>query len=218
MLEVEGILLGYVSIFVKLNPVSVKNAITLAASLSAATIAFTASPAFAIRLLSFCGFFGGDPTATIDGTIELFDNGTASQSLFFSATTKLAGGGSPVTYDASNFLGGGPPAVVNSPGPDAECPGCVSSYSAYKYTFDKGGNILDLYFPVSIFPLTDAGIPGQPIDIVNQETRLGSAPRKDPDKLRQLPVPGPLPIFGAATAFGMSRRLRKRVREHQAQA
>jgi hypothetical protein len=26
------------------------------------------------------------------------------------------------------------------------------------------------------------------------------------------PVPGPLPLFGAAAAFGMSRRLRQRIR------
>ena len=41
----------------------------------------------------------------------------------------------------------------------------------------------------------------------------------DPDSLRVFaiqetapPVPGPLPLFGAAAAFGMSRRLRQRIR------
>ena len=31
----------------------------------------------------------------------------------------------------------------------------------------------------------------------------------------EVPVPGPLPVFGAATAFGFSRRLRKRIRSNR---
>ncbi|KEF42717.1 MAG: hypothetical protein ER33_04035 [Cyanobium sp. CACIAM 14] len=34
----------------------------------------------------------------------------------------------------------------------------------------------------------------------------------NPTRLRQVPVPGPLPVLGAATAFGWSRRLRRRLK------
>ncbi len=41
---------------------------------------------------------------------------------------------------------------------------------------------------------------------------LGSGPNQEQVVLRVSPVPGPLPVLGAAAAFGYSRRLRKKIR------
>jgi hypothetical protein len=122
-------------------------------------------------------------------------------------------------YNVADYYVGAPaivpPATVSIPAFQGN-----PAYTAYQYRFgyNSPGSTTDyllINLDSSNFPISDPNI-GYPAGRVTMEECRNGVCRKDPDKAN--PVPGPLPIFGAATAFGMSRRLRKRVREHQAQA
>ena len=177
-----------------------KNLLTVAVAGVAAATAFAATPASA-AFFSWCGIFpdGGK----IDGTIQLDDVTGDFISLLENVTTETAALINPITYTTANFTGRSSQFDDEQPDPYK---------NVYRYTFTQGLNTLQVNIPSSWFPNKFPAIGDPPIGIVNTEIRNGT-PRKDPDQLRQVSrAPGPLPIFGAAAAFGLSRNIRKRIK------
>jgi hypothetical protein len=183
-----------------------KNALTVAVAGVAAATAFTATPASA-ALFSWCGMFidGGK----IQGTIQVDDVTGGFIALLENMTTVTNANLSPISYTTANFVNKiFLPAETNPPTPLP-----INGFSTYRYIFTQGLNTLEVSIPYAWFPNNFPAIGDPPVDIVNLECRTGSIGcRKDPDKLRQVSVPGPLPIFGAAAAFGFSRNFRKRIK------
>lgn len=194
-----------------------KNLITVLAAGAATAATFVATPASAF-LVRFCGVFY-DPTGTapvvgssIDGTIDVSSDGQSV--LDFFAKTVLPGGPFPEEreYSLVDYIGGPPATVAIDPFQGNP------AYTAFQYRFGYSSpgnplNYLLINLDSSNFPLDP--LVGYPFGLVTMEEYRDGIRRKDPDKAN---VPGPLPIFGAAAAFGMSRRLRKRISEHQPQA
>jgi hypothetical protein len=92
--------------------------------------------------------------------------------------------------------------------------GTGSAAGAQPGTFWLSNNYTDNEFinrtlTFSTLSLTQIGLLRGTPDIAYT---LGSGPNQEQVILRVSPVPGPLPILGAATAFGYSRRLRKKIR------
>ena len=187
-----------------------KNLLTVAVAGVAAATAFAATPASA-AFFSWCGFFSpGTPSnpinGKIDGTIEVDDVTGAFIKLLENETSETAAFINPITYTTAEFTG------RSAVDPDSDNP-----FKVYRYTFVQGLNELQVNIPFSWFPNNFPAIGDPPIDIVNNEIRINNINipinRKDVDKLRQVSrAPGPLPIFGAAAAFGLSRNIRKRIK------
>ena len=181
-----------------------KNLLTVAVAGVAAATAFAATPASA-AFFSWCGFFSpGTPSnpinGKIDGIIEVDDVTGAFIALLENETSETAAFINPITYTTANFTG------RSAVDPDLDNP-----FKVYRYIFNQGPNQLQVNIPFAWFP-NNFPEKGFPIDIVNREIRNGT-PRKDPDQLRRVArAPGPLPIFGAAAAFGLSRNIRKRIK------
>jgi hypothetical protein len=182
-----------------------KNLLTVAVAGVAAATAFAATPASA-AFFSWCGiFYPGTEinpiNGKIDGIIEVDDATGAFIKLLGNETSETAAFINPITYTTAEFTG------LSEVDPDSDNP----LFKVYRYTFVQGLNELQVNIPFSWFPNNFPAIGDPPILIGNREIRNGT-PRKDPDKLRQVGVPGPLPIFGAAAAFGLSRNIRKRIK------
>ena len=178
-----------------------KNLLTVAVAGVAAATAFAATPASA-AFFSWCGFFpdGGK----IDGTIQLDDATGAFIALLENVTTETAAFINPITYTTAEFTGS------SSLFDDEQ----LDPYkNVFRYIFKQGPNELQVNIPSSWFsPNNLPAIGDPPIGIINTEIR-NNITRKDPDSLRRVArAPGPLPIFGAAAAFGLSRNIRKRIK------
>jgi hypothetical protein len=88
------------------------------------------------------------------------------------------------------------------------CYGCIAPFFGWSNTVPGGGSIvwLEAY--------------GHPAVFANPALSSGSYPNSFNEwayasvvNLPSVPVPGPLPLFGAAAAFGFSRKLRKRIKK-----
>jgi hypothetical protein len=189
-----------------------KNLLTLAVAGAAAATAFAATPASA-AFFRWCGFF--DPgteinpsNGKIDGTIEVDDVTGVFIKLLENETSETAAFINPITYTTANYIAPPKRAPVLVVAADDDNP-----FEVFRYIFIQGPNELQVNIPSSWFPNNFPAIGDPPILIGNREIRNGT-PRIDPDKVFQVPppVPGPLPIFGAAAAFGLSRNIRKRIK------
>jgi hypothetical protein len=137
----------------------------------------------------------------MDGTIEVDDVTGAFKALLENETSETAAFINPITYTTGNFTDR---FVVD---PDLDNP-----IKVYRYIFNQGPNQLQVNIPFAWFPNNFPAIGDPSVGINNREIRNG-APRLDIDRLRRVArAPGPLPIFGAAAAFGLSRNIRKRIK------
>ena len=188
-----------------------KNLLTVAVAGVAAATAFAATPASA-ALFRWCGFFepgteSNPINGKIDGTIQVDDATGAFIALLENVTSETAAFINPITYTTANYIAPLlPPVLVVAA--DQDNP----SFEVFRYRFMQGPNELQVNIPSSWFPNNFPAIGDPSILIGNREIRNGT-PRKDPDQLRRVArAPGPLPIFGAAAAFGLSRNIRKRIK------
>ena len=184
-----------------------KNLLTVAAAGVAAATAFTATPASAAFFL-ICGMFADG--GSVKGTIQLDDITGNFISLLNTTTTETPGLINPITYTTADFFSQSTVAAETPPPiPDGEP---LNAFETYRYIFSQGPNTLQINYDTSLFPnnFPAIGDPPGPI-MVNREFRNGVL-RSDPEPVIQVPVPGPLPIFGAAAAFGFSRKIRKRIK------
>jgi hypothetical protein len=178
-----------------------KNFLTVAAAGVVAVLAFSGTPASA-AFFFFCGMFADGGKVT--GTIQLDDVTGNFISLLNATTTETVGNINPITY--TNFTG------RSTESADMDNP-----FSVFRYNFSSGSDILEINYPTSLFPnnFPPIGVPG--VTVANKEIRNGT-PRLAPfDPVIRVnpPVPGPLPILGAAAAFRISRRIRKKIKARQ---
>jgi hypothetical protein len=211
---------------------SSKNLVTVLAAGAATAAAVTSAPAYAVAVLvNFCG-----PYLLQDGTDTSAQGGFVNGSFYINEfgaflTDKVAeiqtnipiGFGyaneglrtyTEATFDAARsfnvLIGQTPPSVV--PGFD---PGPSRVYTFGFGSTTDPNNYFSAYLPNSVY--SGGPVSSVPVTLTtNIDVRNGFV-GKDPDKIFT-PVPGPLPFFGIAAAFGASRRLRKKIREHQEQA
>jgi len=185
-----------------------KNLLTVAVAGVAAVTAFAATPASA-AFFFICGYFpdGG----RVLGTIELDDITGNFISLLNTTTTETLGFINPITYTTADFISQS--IVAAETDPPISSP--INAFDTYRYIFSQGPNTLQINYATSLFPnnFPAIGDPPGPLIMVNREFRNGIL-RSDPEPVDQVPppVPGPLPIFGAAAAFGLSRNIRKRIK------
>jgi hypothetical protein len=184
-----------------------KNLLTVAAAGVAAATAFTATPASA-AFFFICGMFADG--GKVLGTIELDDITGNFISLLNTTTTETPGFINPITYTTADFISQS--IVLAETNPPIDPP--INAFDAYRYIFGQGPNTLQINYATSLFPnnFPAIGDPPGPI-MINREFRNG-LPRSADDPVIQVPppVPGPLPILGAAAAFGLSRNIRKRIK------
>lgn len=146
---------------------------------------------------------GPIPGAMIDGVINLEPDGTYLPSLGnFTAKTYEADMTNLRIYDEFDFNG-----------ETSDPLGLLDAIRTYKFAYKKSDppSTLDdntLYIRI---PRTLPSPFAPPLAWPMAETRNGRL-RQDQDKLTNISVPGPLPLFGAAAAFGWSRRLRKQIK------
>jgi hypothetical protein len=188
-----------------------KNLLTLAVAGAAAATAFAATPASA-AFFSWCGFFAPGTeinpiNGKIDGTIEVDDVTGVFIKLLENETSETAAFINTITYTTANYEAPPNHAPVFVVAADDDNP-----FEVFRYIFRQGPNELQVNIPSSWFPNSFPAIGDPSIPIGNREIR-NSTTRKDPDQLRQVArAPGPLPIFGAAAALGLSRNIRKRIK------
>jgi hypothetical protein len=186
-----------------------KNLLTVAVAGVAAATAFAATPASA-AFFFICGMFADG--GSVKGTIQLDDITGNFISLLNTTTTETPGFINPITYTTADFISQSIVAAETSPPiPDGEL---LNAFETYRYIFSQGPNTLQINYATSLFPnnFPSIGDLSGPI-MINREFR-NSIPRSAPDIVIQVPppVPGPLPILGAAAAFGFSRNIRKRIK------
>ena len=184
-----------------------KNLLTVAAAGVAAAAAFAATPASA-AFFFICGMFADG--GSVKGTIQLDDIIGNFISLLNTTTTETPGFINTITYTTADFISQSiVPAETNPP---IDPP--INAFETHRYIFSQGPNTLQINYATSLFPnnFPSIGDLSGPI-MINREFR-NSIPRSASDIVIQVPppVPGPLPILGAAAAFGFSRNIRKRIK------
>ena len=145
---------------------------------------------------------------SVKGTIQLDDITGNFFSLLNTTTTETLGNLNPITYTTADFISQSK--VEAETNPPIALP--INAFETYRYIFSQGPNTLQINYATSLFPnnFPAIGDLSGPI-MVNREFRNGVI-RPDPERVIQVPVPGPLPIFGAAAALGFSRKIRKRIK------
>lgn len=181
-----------------------KNLRTLAAIGAAASICIAMSPAKAIPwAFSFCGMFAGDPidSGTIDGFLSI-ETDTNKVVNFEAVTTKPSGQYSGIiNWSLSDFK-----QFEDQPANTDKNPNAAPAVS---FEFQKPGTTNYLYINIPKSYYLDGFPPiGTEIDPWSMAEFRGLLIRKDPDKLRIIPTPAPLPILGFAAALRIKRRAR----------
>jgi hypothetical protein len=188
-----------------------KNALTIAAACAAAGVTFAMSPSKALEwTMSFCGPFtdGG----SIYGLIKFDPSKTPLDKvgavIDFTARSTTAAPGSAIDWTEADYTD---LRIANPNLTDNPNSGGIGGGISRQYEFSQGGNRLYINIPETFYtpplPTNFPAIGAAPVSYNMAEYRSGTW-RMDIDDLRSLPVPAPLPILGAAAAFGSVRQAR----------
>jgi hypothetical protein len=181
------------------------------ASLSTLTpLTFTCDQGgFTFSLTSFSGFIGADAISFSNPTADSFTYSIQSNTPWITGSKTLnyiitAPSGKALQFYTSSLSSSRP----NPKAGQFNVAGSVGNSLATLANSSATGGQYDYTtsFPSSeTFTATLSNITGNGIQTVQSSVELAAAPAP-------VPVPGPLPVLGAAAAFGLSRKVRNRIK------